>query len=135
MKSCDCDGKNATCTLKLKLAAVETRPSRMSPYVAIWLFTFSQPLVPPQLRTMSRGSRVKGERQSRGLPFPPAGTPLSATPPTASWFSLGGRRSLLLNIWLPPELSFGGKTRMFLFPRGEEELRSETTELKHREAS
>lgn len=40
-----------------------------------------------------------------------------------------------LHIWLPPECSFGGKTRMFLFPRREEELQSETTELKHREAS
>lgn len=43
---------------------------------------------------------------------------------SALQFSLRGEEpppASLLHIWLPPESSFGGKTRMFLFPRREEE--------------
>ncbi len=84
------------------------------------------------------GVRVRGERRGCGLSLLEERSWCWRSPRPAPQFSLWGEKPPpppLPHIWLPPERSFGGKTRMFLFPRREEELQSETTELKHREAS
>lgn len=98
------------------------------------LFTFSELLIapppPPAPRSGARGC---------SLPLLEEKSWYWRSPRPAPQFSLRKEKPPpsppLLHIWLPPERSFGGKTRMFLFPRREEELQSETTELKHREAS
>ncbi len=96
---------------------------------------YSPPFPSPSLRS---GVRVRGERRGCGLSLLEERSWCWRSPRPAPQFSLWGEEPPpppLLHIWLPPVRSFGGKTRMFLFPRREEELQSETTELKHREAS
>lgn len=94
------------------------------------------PHSPPHPWGQRRG--VRGERWGCRMSVKEERTWCCRSPYPALQFRLRGEAPPpppLLHIWLPPEHSFGGKTRMFLFPRREEELWSETTELKHRKAS
>lgn len=106
----------------------------------LWAPHSPPPHSPPH--PSGQGWGVRGERRGCGLPLLEERSWCWRSPRPAPQFSLRGEEPPpppspppLLHIWLPPERSFGGKTRMFLFPRREEELQSETTELKHREAS
>ena len=95
-------------------------------WLAVYILWAAQsPLHIPQVR--GEGSEVKVGLRPASL----GGEELVVKVPSPSALVESERRgasslsSSPLHIWLHPEHSFGGKTRMFLFPRRKEELWSE----------